>query len=224
LKNLSSYDKFLLFIRPRIFTVSKANSSIDLYWYVTCLHKNKQPTISINNTDSFNLGRKYPVTNGLSYPENTDLEFLKLLDKNHPNLNFLIVNTEIVSELIRHLPVKRRYSIFSLTSDLIYPKMFLPHYDDSLSVSENYEKNYGPLIKKYEAEPKNYDFVVLDKEKKVNRKGLEDLMKRANEPFILRVCHLNCQKDTSDEKLKVAFKRMNKQKSKEKIPEASTEA
>jgi hypothetical protein len=127
------------------------------------------------------------------------------------------VNTEIVSELIRHLPVKRRYSIFSLTSDLIYPKMFLPHYDDSLSVSENYENNFGPLIQKYSKEPKNYDFVVLDKEKKVNRKELEDLIKRPSEPFILRVCNLNCQKDISDENLKVAFKKMNSPKSKETI-------
>ena len=170
LKSLSSYEKFLLFIRPRIFIVSKANSSIDLYWYVTCLHKNRQPTISINNTDSFNLGRKYPVTNGLSYPQNTDLDFLKILYKNHPYLNFLIVNTEIVSELIRHLPVKRKYSIFSLTSDLIYPKMFLPHYDSSISAEDNYEKNFKPMIEKYLTEPKNYDYVVLDKEKKVNRK------------------------------------------------------
>jgi hypothetical protein len=146
LKSLSSYEKFLLFIRPRIFIVSKANSSIDLYWYVTCLHKNRQPTISINITDSFNLGRKYPVTNGLSYPQNTDLDFLKILYKNHPYLNFLIVNTEIVSELVRHLPVKRRYSIFNLTSDLIYPKMFLPHYDSSFSAEENYDKNFRPLI------------------------------------------------------------------------------
>ena len=73
LQSLSSYEKFLLFIRPRIFIVSKANSSIDLYWYVTCLHKNRQPTISINNTDSFNLGRKYPLSDGLSYPQNVDL-------------------------------------------------------------------------------------------------------------------------------------------------------
>ncbi len=80
------------------------------------------------------------------------------------------------------------------------------------------------MIKRYEAEPKNYDFIVLDKEKKVNRKDLEDLMKKANEPFILRVCNLNCQKDISDENLKVGFKRMNSQKSKEQIPEGSSEA
>lgn len=73
LKNLTSYERFLLFIRPRIFIVSKSNPSVDLYWYVTCLHKNKKPSISINNTDSFNLGRKFSITNGLSYPQNTDL-------------------------------------------------------------------------------------------------------------------------------------------------------
>lgn len=72
-KHLSFYDRFLLFIRPRIFIVSKNNPSIDLYWYVTCLHKNKQATISINNTDSLNLGRKLPITNGLKYPLNSDL-------------------------------------------------------------------------------------------------------------------------------------------------------
>jgi hypothetical protein len=173
LKSLTSYEQFLLFIRPRIFIVSKANSSIDLYWYVTCLHKNRQPTVSINNTDSFNSGRKYPVTNGLSYPQNNDLDFLKLLYKNHPYLNFLVVNTEIVSELIRHLPVKKRYSIFSLNSDLLYPKMFLPDYDSSFSPSYNYNRNFKNLIEIYLKEPKNYDYVVLDKEKKVNRKELE---------------------------------------------------
>ncbi len=72
-RGLSSFDKFLLFIKPRIFTVSKVNPSTDLYWYVTCLRKNRQPTISINNTDSFNLGRKYSITNGLEYPTNEDL-------------------------------------------------------------------------------------------------------------------------------------------------------
>lgn len=73
LKNLTPYEKFLLFIRPRIFIVSKSNPSVDLYWYVTCLHKNSKPSISINNTDSFNLGRKYPITDGFWYPENSDL-------------------------------------------------------------------------------------------------------------------------------------------------------
>lgn len=73
LKNLTSYERFLLFIRPRVFIVSKSNPSVDLYWYVTCLHKNKKPSISINNTDSFNLGKKFPITDGLSYPQNTDL-------------------------------------------------------------------------------------------------------------------------------------------------------
>ena len=73
LKNLTSYERFLLFIRPRVFIVSKSNPSVDLYWYVTCLHKNKKPSISINNTDSFNLGRKFPITDGFSYPINTDL-------------------------------------------------------------------------------------------------------------------------------------------------------
>jgi len=68
LKGLTSYERFLLFIRPRVFIVSKSNPSIDLYWYVTCLHKNKKATISINNTDSFNLGRKYKITDGFSYP------------------------------------------------------------------------------------------------------------------------------------------------------------
>ncbi len=58
-KTLSDYDRFLLFIRPRVFIISKANSNIDLYWYVTCLHRNKQPSLSINNTDEFNMGRTH---------------------------------------------------------------------------------------------------------------------------------------------------------------------
>jgi hypothetical protein len=73
LKGLSSYDKFLLFIKPRAFFISKINPTYDLYWYVTCLRKNKQPTISINNTESFLKGQKYPITNGLSYPANIDM-------------------------------------------------------------------------------------------------------------------------------------------------------
>jgi len=50
-KKLTSFDKLTLFIKPRIFIISKINPSIDLYWYVTCLKKNLQPSISINNTD-----------------------------------------------------------------------------------------------------------------------------------------------------------------------------
>ena len=73
LKKLSSYDKFMLFIRPRVFIISKFNSSVDLYWYITCLRKNKQPSISVNNTDSFLLGRKHTVTDGTTYPMNNDL-------------------------------------------------------------------------------------------------------------------------------------------------------
>jgi hypothetical protein len=62
-----------MLIRPRIFVISRSNFSVDLYWYVTCMHKNKQPTISINNTAEFNLGYKYQITNGMTYPLNENL-------------------------------------------------------------------------------------------------------------------------------------------------------
>jgi len=70
--------------------------------------------------------------------------------------------------------------------------MFLPNYDQIFSPEDNYKTNFKPLIEKYLANPKNYDSVVLDKEKKINQKDLEEMLKNKNDKFVLRVCSLNC--------------------------------
>jgi hypothetical protein len=75
----------------------------------------------------------------------------------------LIVNTEIVSELIRHTAIKRKYAIFNLTSDLMYSKRFLPHYNEKLSVEDNYLNNFKPLIDEYLKAPSNYDSIIVNK-------------------------------------------------------------
>lgn len=74
--------------------------------------------------------------------------------------------------MIRHTAIKRKYAIFNLSSDLIYSKRFLPHYNETLSVEDNYQYNFKPLIDEYLKTSLNYDSIVLDKEKKVNRKDL----------------------------------------------------
>lgn len=70
---------------------------------------------------------------------------LRILHKNHPNLNYLIINTSIVAELIRHLWSENKYVIFNLSSKVPYEKLYLPNIDYKLTIEENYLK-CKPLI------------------------------------------------------------------------------
>jgi len=50
-KNYKNEEKFMHFIKPRVFIISKTNYKTDLYWYVTCNRKYTNPTISIRNIE-----------------------------------------------------------------------------------------------------------------------------------------------------------------------------
>jgi hypothetical protein len=89
-----------MFLNPRIHIISKGNMLTDLLWYITASRLNNQLSLSLNNTSHS--------------PQNTlsTLHLLKLLHRNHPNLNLLILNSKTSGELLHHLHADHKYVLF----------------------------------------------------------------------------------------------------------------
>lgn len=123
-------------------------------------------TFSINNT----TGKGTPA----------DVELLKSLkEKYKDRLELMVINTTIVSELIRHAVQPWRYVVFQLGRDVPYPKL-------EVKPSESVFEQIDMFLNK----PKNYNPIKLyqEKEKEINAISVPEMMKNKSKKWILRVC------------------------------------
>ena len=100
-----------MFIRPRINIISIANTLTDLMWYLRAAKLNNQISLSLNNIPRFRQSNS-----------KESLEVLKILHDNFPNLNYLILNSEKINELIRHANADNKYVVFKQDSNVIWSK------------------------------------------------------------------------------------------------------
>ena len=100
-----------MFIRPRINIISIANTLTDLMWYLRAAKLNNQVSLSLNNIPRFRHSNSKET-----------LEVLKIIHENFPNLNYLIVNSEKISELVRHVNADYKYVVFKQESNVIWNK------------------------------------------------------------------------------------------------------
>ena len=112
--NYESYDRFMMFLKPRIHYISKNNTFSDLLWYFRTVKSNPTPSISLNNTDRWSKSNDHNTTSTL-----------QILHSAFPKLNYLIINTDKVSELFRHLYGDEKYALFQQSSSPIWKKIFL---------------------------------------------------------------------------------------------------
>lgn len=80
-------------------------------WYLRAAKLNNQVSLSLNNLP------RYRQSNSKE-----SLEILKILHDNFPNLNYLILNSEKISELIRHANADYKYAVFKQDSNVIWSK------------------------------------------------------------------------------------------------------
>lgn len=85
----------------------------DLMWYIRTARINEQVSLSLNNIPKFKPHNK------------NSLPLLTTLYHHFPSLNYLIINTETVGELIRHANADHKYVIFKQDGTLIWKKQFL---------------------------------------------------------------------------------------------------
>jgi hypothetical protein len=85
----------------------------DLMWYIRTARINDQVSLSLNNTAKFKCHNK------------DSLPVLTTLYNHFPLLNYLIINSETVGELIRHANADHKYVIFKQDGSPIWKKHFL---------------------------------------------------------------------------------------------------
>lgn len=107
-------DRFLMFLRPRVHLISRLNTLPDLMWFLRAARLNQEPSLSLNNA---------PACRGRNSQQT--LELLRLLHARFPRLNYLVVNTDSVRELLRPLNADHKYVLFQQDASLIWKKQFL---------------------------------------------------------------------------------------------------
>lgn len=204
----SAPEQWLMFIRPRVQVLSKANFDNELYWYIAALRGNGQPTISINNTEEYLKG----VEDKMQLAATPQV--IRLLHAEYPLLNLVVVNTSKVSELIRHLHSNHKYVIYKQGEEAVYPKRFLRLEEleavpplDQPQLKERFARLAKPDIDEFLKDVRHYDWVGVEKEMEINLEKLRELSareklpppKKGSKAYVVRVCRRKCRRDLSEE-------------------------